>query len=430
MSRGRKARLTEEKYLKAVKRTKSTKDSIIGKLLGMDRTTVYYFRKNNPISFEKAQNIIAEMESMRFDSKYISFEVFKQLPTIIGWDEKQIGRVKPDTRQKRMIFVYNVCRHLKVHPDNLSLENASTFVKKMRDMPKAVKEARDEKGKLLHPEYHGLAYYSIRKPLRSFFQLVRGISGELLTAEGIDAGRSEGTGKSARERVTKEQRKIFEDELRRVIKNNVDTICRRNIDDEIMFREILGATHFMYYTATRIGSTNPTEAGTISIIANNPKHFYTPNLFSINLWDKGKRNKYIEWDKMLMDDGITKFTDYVTNRFDIQKRNLNNEMPNLNTPLFPVIQKHHSLETKLMKETLRRCGNMTTQPNHVWRHTFAQDCLHATDWNYELVASLGGWKDTNTLKLSYGEMSDDARKRGLRTAMKLPVEDVTYKLMW
>ena len=60
---------------------------------------------------------------------------------------------------------------------------------------------------------------------------------------------------------------------------------RRNIDNEIMFREVLGSAHFMYYTATRIGTTNPTEAGTLSIIPNNPKHRYDRNVYSVNLMD-------------------------------------------------------------------------------------------------------------------------------------------------
>ena len=92
------------------------------------------------------------------------------------------------------------------------------------------------------------------------------------------------------------------------------------------------------------------------------------------------------------------------------------------------MNKDYELERKIMKLALNKAGVTTVIPNHIWRHTFAQDCLNATDWNYELVASIGGWKDTNTLKLSYGEMDELARRRGLRKAMGLPVENVTYEL--
>lgn len=83
-----------------------------------------------------------------------------------------------------------------------------------------------------------------------------------------------------------------------------------------------------------------------------------------------------------------------------------------------------------MKLALERVGVTTKIPNHIWRHTFAQDFLHASDWNYELCASIGGWKDTSTLKKHYGKMSEDAKERGLQKAMGLPVEDVTYELKW
>jgi len=40
-------------------------------------------------------------------------------------------------------------------------------------------------------------------------------------------------------------------------------------------------------------------------------------------------------------------------------------------------------------------------PFHFWRHQFAQHMLRATDWNYALVADLGGWK-IQTLQDYYG----------------------------
>ena len=42
------------------------------------------------------------------------------------------------------------------------------------------------------------------------------------------------------------------------------------------------------------------------------------------------------------------------------------------------------------------------EPNHFWRHMFAQHTLRATDWNYDAVAFLGGWDGTDMLKKVYG----------------------------
>jgi len=41
-------------------------------------------------------------------------------------------------------------------------------------------------------------------------------------------------------------------------------------------------------------------------------------------------------------------------------------------------------------------------PVHFWRHMFAQHMLRATNWNYTIVAKLGGWTE-EALRRSYGE---------------------------
>jgi len=62
------------------------------------------------------------------------------------------------------------------------------------------------------------------------------------------------------------------------------------------------------------------------------------------------------------------------------------------------------------------------QTCHIWRHTFAQDLLEATNWNYDLVASIEGWISTDTLKKHYGKMGESIREKALIKAMDLPIE--------
>jgi hypothetical protein len=69
-------------------------------------------------------------------------------------------------------------------------------------------------------------------------------------------------------------------------------------------------------------------------------------------------------------------------------------------------------------------------PTHIWRHTFAQEFLLSSDYNYELCCSLGGWVNSHILKKHYGQMSESARERGLLRAMGEKVPDVTYELEW
>jgi len=421
---GRKRRLTEEKYLNAVRRLKSTSDSNIGKYIGMDRTTVYYFRKNNPISFEKGQNIIANMESKRFDTNNLTYQAYSQIPIIQKWIDVMEGRpVSKGSQRKRLRVLYNVCRHLNIHPENLTLEKCAELVVES-------KKAYYADRKFIS----GLAYLSIRKPVRSWFQLIHGVSGEYLTSLGIGAESSKGSGSQAKERVLKEQRErldlILYDCVYEVI-NNPDNKRFHKFKglEDIVYLEMKGIINFMYYTATRIGATNPKGQGSLSVRMNNPKHILTKKMWKINLIDKGEKGG-IEWNKMIIDDGLIKLKEYISERFQINIEEIETKMKTIDSFLFPSLNSNYKMERMIMNLAHEKSGVTTKNPNHIWRHTFAQDFLHASDWNYELCASIGGWMDTGTLKKHYGEMSEDAKERGLKKAMGLPVEDVTYELRW
>jgi integrase len=95
---------------------------------------------------------------------------------------------------------------------------------------------------------------------------------------------------------------------------------------------------------------------------------------------------------------------------------------------FPLIRRYAKL-TIMLKVVLKRSGKDTTIPTHIFRHTFAQDALDATDHNYELVASIGGWDSTAILKKHYGQMSDNANVKGLRKMMGIKVDEVEKPLI-
>jgi len=103
---GRKPRLTEEKYLNAVRRIKTANDSDVADYLNMDRTTVYKFRIKYPEVYEKAEKLVGEISDLKFYEKYKSFEVFEQLPIIQQWMEMQKNRpsrVKDKTIHNRAL---------------------------------------------------------------------------------------------------------------------------------------------------------------------------------------------------------------------------------------------------------------------------------------------------------------------------------------
>jgi len=421
---GRKPKVTKERFLYAVKRKRTNKNITIAEYLGVHRSNISRFIKNNPDVVKDAKEILTKFTSIVFDAKNLTRKVFLQIPIVQKWIDVMDGRpVSKGLQRERLRYIYNLCVHLNIHPENLTLENCTELVIEAKKFYYADKKF-----------VRGLAYLKLRKAVRSWFQLIHGISGEYLTSLGIDAESSKGSGSQAKERVLKEQRRKFDEVLRdsvyEVINNTrIKKLHKYNGLEEIVYLEMKGISYFMYYTATRIGSINSDKQGTFSVRMNNPKHVLSKSKWSINLMDKGKKGG-IEWDKILVGDGLKRLKEYVSKRFNIPFDDVEVRMKTVDSFLFPILHSNYVLERKIMKLALERVGVTTKIPNHIWRHTFAQDFLHASDWNYELCASIGGWKDTSTLKKHYGKMSEDAKERGLQKAMGLPVVDVTYMLRW
>ena len=323
---GRKPKVYEENYLEAIKRFRTTNDKIISEYLGVNRSNINRFRNNNPEVFEKAKDIIGSLHVSRYEAKNMTIHMFRVIPIIQEWEELQENRpVGKRTIQERTKAFYNLCVHLNTHPEKLTLEQLSTFVKE------AKKAHNNDK-----PFIAGLYYLNIRKSIRSFFQLTKGISGELLTSKGIDAGRSKGTGSQSKQKVTPDQRHRMIDALPLAVKKVLEKKKYANLSPKLVCEEVKGITYFMYYTATRIGSKKSKEQGTLNIRTNNDAHILSRNEWSINLWDKG-RGPGIKWNKILIDDGLEKIRDYTCEKFDIRLENAEVEMKEIATYLFPIM---------------------------------------------------------------------------------------------
>jgi len=406
---GRKPKITASKYIDAVLKRRSLNDKDVAEVIGVNLTTVYRFRLQNPDVFSEAEKRLKEVKIIRYDGKNTSREVFLLNPSIVEWvDMQKKRRVSVGVIRNRTNSLYNVCTHLGVSPDKLTVESASKLVHEMREKQDAGEE-----------QIKGLSYYTIRKPLRIWFMLSKGISGELLTNKGIDAGRSKGTGSMASERVTKEQRKRHWDNIPIAVMK----YCKDETESiENIVEEIRAISIFMYYTASRITATT-------NIMFNDAKSSYEENTWKIHITDKGKKGG-IEWIKLLHGHGLEKMREYVTKRFGMTKEVQGEVLTNTDKHMFPWINANYRKEVKIMKHSLKLSGCQTRIPNHIWRHTFAQDWLDASDWNYELGAAIGGWRDTGTMKLSYGKINRNAIERGLKKAMGYDVEDVTYVLRY
>jgi len=419
---GRKAKITETKYLDAVRKIRTDKDVELAKSIGVHRSNISRFKNSNPHIVKKGENILTKFTTTVYDTKNIPYEAFKRISIIEKWVNIQKDRACTKTTiSTRVRAIYNVCKHLNIHPNNLQIDNIADLVNKSKRAYYA-----DEK------YIRGLSFLTIRKPIRSWFELMEGISGELLSSMGIHAEASKGAGSASKERVTERQRRIFDNVLADSVEEIVEGAIRFKMYTDkvdIILTEMKGVSYFMYYTATRIGSVSPDTQGCFGTKLNDKRHILNDNKWSIHILDKGEKGG-LEWDKILIDDGINRFRDYVSTRFDIHEDEVQYKLKNIDSYMFPTVRNDYELERKIMRCALEKAGVVTRNPNHIWRHTFAQDFLHASDWNYELCASLGGWKDTGTLKKHYGKITEEAKERGLMKVMGLPVEDVTYVLRW
>lgn len=235
-----------------------------------------------------------------------------------------------------------------------------------------------------------------------------------MTDLGVDAHASNGSGKHSKQRLTQAQREQFRQGLLELYRNP------KNHFNYNHYLEGLAAARFMYYTGTR-------RAATCNIDFQNCRFELTPDLWMIEVTDKGRRGG-IKWEKVLIGHALAEMKEYVSDRFKITD-DLEIKVPKIKA-LFPSYYGKENLMSSAYRQAFKAVGVRMTIPVHIFRHTFAQDCLDATDWKYEMVATLGGWKNTYILKKHYGEMGRAPKLRGLRAAMGLPTEVVSKELKW
>lgn len=399
---GRKAKITRENFIKAVLKTKGFNSVEIGEVLRVSRTAVNSYRKKNPDVVRDAENKLNEIENIRFDAKYVSKEMYLRIPVVKEWLTIMHGReLKKHTIDSRINAIYNICKHLEVSPEKLTLDMCRDLIIEI---------------KIMDSVPIGLSYTYIRKPIRSFFQLIHGISGELLTTKGIKADRIN-LGSYASEFVTREQRSIFESSLYGFV---CKTIKNPEINESV-FNEILAMFQFMFYTGSRITAT-------MNINTIDRKHKLSDKeIVELHIIDKGD----LQWNKKLIGDGIVKMNNYVKANLGIEDIS---KLSTISGKLFPWINEipeNLQKERKIVRQALEYAGVVELiQPNHIMRHTFAQEALRASNWNYEIVAELGGWSTSEELKKSYGKIGGDVLNRGLREMLGLKVDKEKYELRW
>jgi len=400
------------KFLDAVRRVLSLSDSRLADCLGVHRQTVWRYRTDpgNASVIEEARAYLGSFSDGGVPPSKMTWEYFQALPHIRRWKEAMDRRMVSEAKQRGLMrSFFNLCKYMKVLPSKVKVEQCAQVVLEQRD--------RYNRGE---PQIKGIAYSIIREAVRGFFMSVRNLSGMHLTNLGIGKEALKGSGKYSRQYVPQEVRHKFEWLLLQKMEEELDK----------KYLEALGNCKFNFSTGTRISAS-------LAFSFRDHQYELTPTKWMFEIWDKGSRGKKKRWEKILMGGLLDHFKDYCTLRFRIAPENLEAELPRVTNHLFPSFvdgsgKVRDGLMRDLVKPLLVEAGLQYKDfpPTHIWRHTFAQEMLRATDHNYELVASLGGWVNTAILKKHYGEMGECAREQGLMKALGMEILEVKRELAW
>ena len=207
---------------------------------------------------------------------------------------------------------------------------------------------------------------SIRIPLRSFL-----LSKGFVVGKKISGAKGRGYGKFAKLFVEMD-----------VLNEMLAWIKQQDYETYVIDK-------FMFKTATRITAT---VKATIKLSngMSNIREFQ--DHAEITVYDKARRSIHHEgkeWIKHIDLDLLKDLKNLVGERKEGK-----------------IFSKSDEQVSKLNREALKRfCPELEPHipmPSHFWRHMFAQHMLRLTDWNYGVVAELGGWT-VKALEESYGK---------------------------
>ena len=185
LKKGRPKSFIPEQYLDAVKKTHTMDDKIIANELRVNRSTVYRHR-NKPefIEYiEKAEKYLIELSQTTYTKELDSWHVFKNIPIIKEWDGilEDIREVSKARRIGVQKSIWHLCKHMREHPNKLNINDVANFVIEIRKLYYAGKK-----------QPYGLSYTTLREGVRSYFTLMKHISGEYLAQLGVDKRETKG----------------------------------------------------------------------------------------------------------------------------------------------------------------------------------------------------------------------------------------------
>lgn len=373
---GRRKKLTKEDVLKAIAKYQTTSPYELGEKLEVSHMTVYRILKKIPEEEITAMlQQLAEEELKPFE---MEFEVFKTLPEV----EEYIRTLQAQKLAKRYLNanirgLWHLCVALKIRPKALTIEKLPKIRNYLLDI---------EHGKIKST----LNITTLTKATRLWYLYSVGLAKEKLNK--YISSISPTVGKYAREKIPMELREQFLKELK-------NYLAEKNSLNE--YPIYLSLVYWLFYTGTRIQA---------SLNVNIEEITWKKDKGIVRVIDKGKHKLGRQkWDKIIIGE-LKKAIEY----------NLASRGNPKEGKLFPI---GYDTAREVFNAVYKRIGVKYKSPMHIWRHTSAQELLDATGWNYDLVASILGWKDTRTLKACYGEMGEGVKINTLKKAMGEPIDE-------
>jgi len=369
---GRPQQITSEDVINAIKLYATTSETELSRRLNVSRQTIY--PKMKEIPRETIIQIFRELSETELKPYQMTYEGFLTIPEVEQFKKAlNVRQVSERYKNNILRLIWHLCVHLKRHPRKLTIEESAELLAQLKTC-----------------KIENLNLSTAKTAVRSWFENVHGINGEVLTSKGIDGSPCCNLGKRANDHLTQEQRYHFIETSRRIIRNGS------------LLDVWLSLPYFLYYTATRINA--PLKAR-IENIEQHQDHWI------ITVVDKGRhKNGRKTWRKLIIGELKEKLEKNLVHRGNIKAGFL-----------FPL---EYQQVLGVFKTVYEKAGiPVPKQPCHVWRHTSAQDFLDATDWNYELCAQTLGWEDPRILRKCYGAMSETAKEKALKKAMGIPIEE-------
>jgi integrase len=298
---------------------------------------------------------------------------FFQNPLILSWIEKLTKRQKPvKTWRQYVNAFYTACRALRVTPENFSLIHGQAFLKKLWG------EGKNEIGQWKH----------FSTAIRSFLMLVKGVSLPKGAGDALGLPNPCSPAKYAHVGLTKEEIP----KVREAIESE---------DYRLMFDVAL-------VSGDRAESLTKIPLDRIEIVEKDGKQVLKFEVFETKevknpVEFKGEKGEF--WRKWLpVDHRVAKA---------ILERKAEREAKGYDT-LFDNGAFLNGF-WKALKEAYRKVGIKEPyaykKASHFLRHTFVQLMLEETGYNYDVVAELGSWHGTTTLKMYYGAIPERAKIR-------------------